>query len=122
MKKINILSSIISSIVFSLALSSGVLAADAYKACSEAQNGSVICGDTTGPNLQSTAKNFVNVGLWVVGVASVIVIIVAGIYYVISAGNADTVKKAKNALMYAVVGLVVSLLSYTIVNYVVDIF
>ena len=89
---------------------------------SEIKGGVDATGGSGAVDANTAIKNVINTLLFVVGAGAVIVIIVAGIYYVISAGNADTVKKAKNALMYAVVGLVVSLLSYTIVNYVVDIF
>ena len=89
---------------------------------SEINKGVNATGGQDAPSADSVIKNVINTLLFVVGVASVIVIIVSGIYYVISAGNADTVKKAKNALVYAVVGLVIALLSYTIVNYVVNIF
>ena len=89
---------------------------------SEITNGVNATGGSGAVDANTAIKNIINTLLFVVGAGAVIVIIVAGIYYVISAGNADTVKKAKNALMYAVVGLVVSLLAYAIVNFVLDIF
>jgi cytochrome bd-type quinol oxidase subunit 2 len=126
MKKIIIVLAIFGSLLLPAVTSfNHVHAVDGFEACKNAKGDAAtgaICSDQEGQDLQLTAKNLINVGLWIVGVASVIVIIVSGIYYVISAGNADTVKKAKNALVYAVVGLVVALLSYTIVNYVVNIF
>jgi uncharacterized membrane protein YjfL (UPF0719 family) len=48
----------------------------------------------------------------------VVVIIVAGIMFTTSGGNADSVKKAKSMLLYAVIGIVVSILAYAIVNFV----
>jgi glucose uptake protein GlcU len=64
-------------------------------------------------------KNLVNSLLYVLGAVSVIVIIIAGIFYTTSSGDAALVTKAKNTLLYAVVGLIVALLSYAIVNYVI---
>ena len=52
-------------------------------------------------------NNALNTVYLVGGILAVIVIIVAGYFYVTSSGNATTVEKAKNAIIYAVVGLVV---------------
>jgi len=57
--------------------------------------------------------------LFVLGAIAVLVIIVAGIMYVVSGGEAAAVKKAKDMILYAVVGLVVALLAFAIVNFVV---
>ena len=64
----------------------------------------------------------VNVLLFIVGSLAVIMIIVSGIWYVISSGDAGKVARAKNTLMYSVVGLVVAFVAYAIVNWVLDLF
>ena len=56
--------------------------------------------------------------LGIAGVLTVLVIIIAGILYVVSVGNADRMKRAKQTLIYAVVGLVVIILSFWIVKFV----
>jgi hypothetical protein len=53
------------------------------------------------------------------GALAVIVIIVSGIFYIISNGDAGRVAKAKNYLTYAVVGLVVVLMAWGITNFVI---
>ncbi|MGK2896506.1 MAG: hypothetical protein ACSLEY_02820 [Candidatus Saccharimonadales bacterium] len=63
-------------------------------------------------------KNLIRILLWAIGIISVIMIIVGGLLYVLSSGNPSNTKKAKDTILYAVIGLVVALLSYTIVNYV----
>jgi biopolymer transport protein ExbB/TolQ len=50
----------------------------------------------------------------------VIVIIVAGIRYTTSGGNSNSVAAAKNTLLYAVIGLVVAVFAYAIVNFVIQ--
>ena len=65
-------------------------------------------------------KNIVNTMLFLVGVLSVIMIIYGGIQYVISAGDSGKVGKAKNTILYAVIGLIVAILSYAIVNFVIS--
>ena len=56
--------------------------------------------------------------LFLVGVLSVVMIIIGGLRYVISGGNTTAVTAAKNTILYAIVGVVVSLLAYAMVNYV----
>jgi len=53
------------------------------------------------------------------GIACVIVIIVAGILYALSAGDSNQVKVAKNAILYAVVGLVVIMMAFVITAFVI---
>jgi len=55
-------------------------------------------------------------GFQVGSVLAVIVIIVAGIMYIFSGGNTDTVGSAKKKIAGAVIGLVLMALSYTILN------
>ena len=55
---------------------------------------------------------------WVAGVVSVIVIVVAGIYYVTSNGNPSQVSRAKNAIIAGVTGLVIVLMAFTITQFI----
>lgn len=52
------------------------------------------------------------------GAACVIVIVIAGILYATSDGDAGKVKTAKNAILYAVIGLVVILMAFVITGFV----
>jgi hypothetical protein len=45
-------------------------------------------------------------------------IIFGGLRYVVSGGNTASVTAAKNTILYAIVGIVVSLLAYAMVNFV----
>jgi hypothetical protein len=70
-------------------------------------------------NASSMAKIIVNTMLFILGILAVIMIIVSGIKYVTSNGDASKIKSAKDTLTYSIVGLVVAILAYAIVNYVV---
>lgn len=59
-----------------------------------------------------------NVLLFIIGAISVLMIIYGGIRYTISGGDAAAVTGAKNTILYAVVGLVVAIMAYAIVNFV----
>jgi hypothetical protein len=56
----------------------------------------------------------------VVGIVAVIMIIYAGFRYVTSGGKDDSVKGAKNTILYAVIGLVVVALAQIIVHFVLS--
>ena len=46
-------------------------------------------------------------------------LIIGGIRYVISGGNSAAVTAAKNTILYAIVGLIIALFAYAIVNFVI---
>lgn len=60
-----------------------------------------------------------NTVLYAVGIISVIMLILGGIRYVISGGDSKKVTDAKNTIMYAIIGLIIAILSYAIVNFVI---
>jgi len=63
-----------------------------------------------------------NVMLFVVGAISVIMIVIGGLRYVISGGNSGNVTAAKNTILYAIVGLIISIMAYAIINFVISSF
>lgn len=67
-------------------------------------------------------RTITNVLLFILGAISVIMIIIGGLRYVVSGGNATAVTAAKNTILYAIVGVIVALLAYAIVNFVLDSF
>ena len=71
-------------------------------------------------NLMGTINTIINVVLGVLGLLAVIVIIYGGFMFTTATGDASKVKKAKDTIMYGVIGLVIALLAYSIVNFVVS--
>ena len=69
-------------------------------------------------NVGSIITSITNILFWIVGVASVIAIIIGAIQYITSAGDPGRTKTAKDTLMYAVIGLIVAILAFAIVNFV----
>ena len=70
-------------------------------------------------SLGDMVKTVVNLLLYVIGAAAVIMIIFGGFKYITSGGDAAGVTSAKNTIMYAVIGLIVAALAFAIVNFVV---
>jgi hypothetical protein len=64
-------------------------------------------------------QNGLNLAYFVMGIIAVIVIIVAGIMYATSGGDAAAVTKAKNLILYSVVGIVVIFAAWGITNFVI---
>ena len=61
-----------------------------------------------------------NTVLFAVGIISVIMLIYGGLRYVVSGGDSKKVTDAKNTIMYAIIGLIIAILSYAIVNFVIN--
>lgn len=108
----------------------GIVATTSYAACGDATGGitgAADCsrGDGTPEALTGDAgvfKTIANVLLFIIGAISVIMLIIGGIRYVVSQGDAKQVEGAKNTILYAVIGIIVALLAYAIVNFVVNSF
>lgn len=81
-----------------------------------------IGGDEDQPKLEDGIKSIVNLMLFILGAIAVIMIIIGGIRYATSNGDASAVKGAKDTILYSVIGLIVAILAYAIVNFVIDAF
>lgn len=75
-------------------------------------------GTTDESTLQNMVKTIVNVVLGVVGFIAVFMIILGGINFITSQGDTAKVTKARNTILYGVIGLVIALLAFAIVNFV----
>ncbi len=101
-------------------------AIDAQQQVCEGSGGKWAGGTCTGnskqDNLTPIITTIVNVLIFIVATLAVIMIIVGALRYVTSAGNATSVKSAKDTILYSVVGLVIAILAYAIVNFVIKAF
>lgn len=76
--------------------------------------------DESGGDLMSRANVIINVVLGVLGIITVAVIIVGGIRFTTSQGDATKAAKAKNTILFGVIGLIIALLAFAIVNFVLS--
>ena len=93
-------------------------AAGAEEKIREGMESTDLGGGTT-DNLEDVAKRVINVILYIVGILAVVMIIIGGVQYTTSAGDQAAVTKAKNTIMYGLIGLAVAVLAYAIVNFVI---
>ena len=123
-KKIHL---IIVALAVSLGVSGAILAPTAtYAACTSAADCVQDGADKAGGKSSNTAdpkeiiQTIVRILLFLIGAVSVIMIIIGGFRYVISQGDSGAVTSAKNTILYAVIGLIVAIFAWAIVDFVVD--
>lgn len=111
--------------------SSPISHADAYDpfsdACSNAPTGTSApsacqADGTTNPVSGKDGMIFkaINIFSFIIGVASVIMIIFGSLKYVLAGGDSKNVGTAKSTITYAVIGIVVFLLSRGIITFVIN--
>jgi hypothetical protein len=81
--------------------------------CSQAKGTS---GDLFGQS--GIFHTIANILIFLVGAVAVIMLIIGGLRYVISQGNKEHVSSAKDTILYSVIGIIVAILAYAIVNFV----
>ncbi len=76
---------------------------------------------STLPKAEATSDSLYTIFTVVIGtLASValLIIVIAGLRYILSGGDPATMAKAKNAVLYALIGLVVAMAAFSIVTFV----
>lgn len=122
MKKILITFGLIIAIVSSFIVAAGIYENKTYanSAADLIRKGADSTGQQDTRSAGDIAKDVVNIMFFIVGIMAVIMIIWGGIRYVLSAGNSAALTSAKNTIVYAVIGLIVAILAYAIVNFVIN--
>lgn len=121
MKKILLAFGLFLAFTSPIAIASNALDNQAYAegAADLIQKGADSTGQKDTRSAGDLAKDFVNIMLFAIGILAVIMIIWGGIRYVLSGGDSTAISAAKKTILYAVVGLVVAILAYAIVNFVI---
>lgn len=110
-------------------LASGVLAAavmvpaayaiDLFPACTNIEN--VVCeaSGEGGDKVDTIVTRITNLLMWALGIVSVIMLVIGGFKFTTSGGSPEQVKSAKNTIMYAIIGIVVAIVAWAVVDFVV---
>ena len=88
-------------------------------ASGERNAGQYIEGETD-TGLNESIVNIINAVIGVLGLVCVVVMIIGGVNYMTSSGDTGKVKKAKDTILYGLIGLVVCVLAFAIVNFVIS--
>lgn len=83
-----------------------------------------VCVDTEGGNtdvatiqgFQCLLANVLSVALTLLGLVGFVMIVVASLRYLLSGGNSQNVEKSKQTISYAVIGIIVALSAFIILN------
>lgn len=71
------------------------------------------------PDTSNVLETALKTAFVVIGALSVIFVIIGGFQYVLSGGDPGNTSRAKETILYAIVGLIVSLLAFSVVDFVI---
>ncbi|HPF31100.1 MAG TPA: hypothetical protein PLO25_02205 [Candidatus Saccharibacteria bacterium] len=83
------------------------------------QFGKIPLGDIPDLTAEQVLINALNIFYYASGVIAIIAILISAYYFVTSGGNQANVSKAKNTILYSVIGLIVIISAFAITNFVV---
>lgn len=69
---------------------------------------------------QDNVKNVLNAAFIIAGLLAVAFVAFGGLKYVLSNGDSNAVAQAKNTILYALIGLAVTILASVLVNFVLN--
>lgn len=122
---INTVAILVVGFVLTLAISFSVLPATAHAEISNeskeaACQGIGGCDPNAKKSVTSLLSTVIKLISWIVGILSVIMVIVGGMKFVLSNGDANATKSARMTIIYALVGLVIAALAQVLVNFVLN--
>ena len=94
-----------------LADASGLVSNGVSSACGSACN--------TGTTVPGILKAVVNALIFIIGAVSVIMIVVGGLRFVLSNGDAKAAEAGRQTVLYAIIGVILAIASYAIVQFVI---
>ena len=112
---------------FLTTLATGLVLATPIKAQTREWSGVCVgpAGELTGDvatiqGLECLIANIFTVFITLLGLAGFIMFLVAGVRWLVSGGNSKGMETAKNTMTFAVVGLVVALSAFIVINLIAD--
>ncbi len=120
MKKIakNITQILTGASAFAVLWAGKVMAATSVQEGAEAARAEGMPTELIGDN--GVFTRITNTVLLIIGLVSVVMLLYGGLRYIISGGDSKKVTEAKNTVLYAIIGLIVAILAYAIVNFVLN--
>ncbi len=80
----------------------------------------IICGDGGEAELMQVIGNVLNVVYGMVGILSVVMIVIGGVKYMTCQGEPERIQSAKNTILYAIIGLVITLSAFAITAFILS--
>ncbi len=76
------------------------------------------CGTNT--KIESVVGSIIKAVIGVLGLVAVAFIVIGGVQYMTSSGDTTKLQKAKNTILYAVIGLIIAALAFAIANFAIN--
>lgn len=73
-----------------------------------------------GDDLINDTNKIINVVIGVLGVVAVVVVIYGGFLFLTAQGDPGKIKKGKDSITWGIIGLIIALLSWSIINFVLS--
>ena len=109
-KKANLLATIFLAIIFLGAIASSVGAQSKITIPSSASTG------LSSKSVATVLSNFLTWILGILGIIAIIGFVVSGIQYITASGNEDLMETAKRNMMYCIIGVVVALSAFVVLQ------
>ena len=68
-------------------------------------------------SIEALTNNIIGAVLWIIGAVAVLAIIYGGFLYMTAGGDSDKTTKARNVILYAILGVIVVALSFLLVSW-----
>lgn len=119
MKKLLVAAILSLGMVFTPLIAQTALAIDLFpgNVCSGADCSAVKASDT---ELANRVQNIINIALMIAGAVAVIMVVIGGLRMISANGRPGDLESGRMTVIWAVVGIIVVILSSAIVNFVVD--
>ncbi len=90
------------------------------KAAKEAKKGFETVNQTVGASddLHGSVGVILNIVYSIIGIVAVVMVVIGGVSYATSQGDPGRLKKAKDTILYGIIGLVIVLMAFAITNFV----
>jgi hypothetical protein len=85
-----------------------------------ATGGGTNCATSSGPTLGGIIAAAINILSVIVGIAAIVMIMIGGFRYITSGGDSGKIAGAKDAIVYALVGIIIVAFAQAIVKFVLN--
>ena len=114
--------SLIASLLMVVTVAPTLSAVDVTEQGTQDESNKVLAENQGNDDFATIVGRVISLFLFVLGIGAVFMIILGGFRYVTSNGDSGKLEGAKNTILYSVVGLVVAIFAYALVNFVLGLF
>ena len=83
-------------------------------------NYDLVCKKGTSEDAENRVANVLYTVYTIAGIGAVVVMIIGGIFYMISQGDSAKTVRAKHTIMYALIGLLIVILAFAITAFIIN--